>query len=170
MDILHIIEKPDCAHYDVLDAMLPYGVEAPVNDEGEIDEGLYHALIREAACTLSKAVTDGNRMRVYRAISVPDDWSPESLGVHWTHDKKRAYPYNGDPENYVIIEGLVPVDHINIPASLVLNMDLTENEVLLCGHAEIEIVSVTKPDGSASHSYLWGTTYQAGPPEHRPRL
>lgn len=162
MNSLVALRADPAAHvYDVIDAMVPYGVEAPLDGEGEIDEEACAELIAMAADDILEAM-EGNRLRIYRAIVVEPDWEPESLGVHWARRPAMAVAYNGKgPGTTIILEGLVDVDQIRLHSSIVLNMDLTEEEILLSADAEIELVSVRTADGQSTHAHLQGRRFHA---------
>ena len=154
--------NPSAHYFDVLDAMLPYGAEAPVDENGEIDDESYLCLMQQAADDLIDAM-EGDHLRIFRAIIVPEDWEPDSLGVHWARRRGMAFAYNGNPEAGVeiVLEGLVHVNSIRLHHSMVLNMDLSEEEVLVRDDAMIEIVGVSTPKGVASHHHLLGRAFPA---------
>ena len=74
-----------------------------------------------------------------------------------------AFAYNGNPQAGVeiVLEGLVHVNSIRLHHSIVLNMDLSEEEVLVRDDAMIEIVGVSTPKGVASHHHLLGRAFPA---------
>ncbi|NTF18039.1 hypothetical protein G6L37_06450 [Agrobacterium rubi] len=162
MNQLELIQADPASHiYAVIDAMIPYGVEAPLDDEGEIDEEAFAGLILTAANDILDAM-EGDYLRVYRAIVVQPDWEPESLGVHWARRAAKAVAYNGRGSGTtIILEGLVHVDQVRLYPSIVLNMDLTEEEILLSDDAEIEILSAHTTDGQPSHVHLQDRRFHA---------
>lgn len=155
-------KDPQSLYYDVMEAMLPYGVEAPVNDEGEVDVVSYLTLIAMAADDLMETM-EGNQLRIYRSLIVGDGWEPESVGVHWARRIGMAHAYNGaaDQGTEIVLEGLVDIADIDLAASLVLNMDLTEEEVLLRYNSPVKIVGAWTKDGARTHEHLEGRTFFA---------
>jgi hypothetical protein len=163
MNALQALRSDPASHfYDIIDAMLPYGVEAPLDDDGDIDEDAYLSLIVGAADDLIESM-EGDYLRVFRAIVVPEDWDPENLGIHWARRRGMAMAYNGNrSEGFeIILEGLVHVDQIRLHSSIVLNMDMTEEEVLVCDDAEIELVGAWAKDGTPTHQHIVGRRFHA---------
>jgi hypothetical protein len=159
----YLRENPSSRYWDIIDAMRPYGVEAPIDEDGEIDDESYLTLITMAADDLMEAM-EGDYLRVYRAMTVPPDWEPDDIGVHWARRRGMAYAYNAaKKDGYVeiILEGLVHIDHVNLNHSIVLNMDLSEEEVLLISDAEIEITAASLRDGTPTHQHIVGRSFHA---------
>jgi hypothetical protein len=154
--------NPQDHYFDIIDAMLSYGVEAPVDDDGEIDDDSYLTLIAQAADDLIESM-EGDHLRIFRAMVVPHDWHPENLGVYWARRRGKAFAYNANLVEgiEIILEGLVHVDQIRLHSSIVLNMDLTEEEVLVRDDAAIEIVGVWTKDGSPTHQHIVGRSFHA---------
>jgi hypothetical protein len=158
-----VLADPGAHACRVINAMLPYGVEAPVTEEDEVDYESLNGMVVHAVSTLNKCSHDG-RMRIYRAISVSPDWEPETVGVHWTHLKERAIPYNGNTADYIVLEATVDLEDVHLYETIVLNMDLTEDEILLLKSAEVLVERAWTKDGKPSHDHLNGRTFGAAIP------
>jgi hypothetical protein len=164
-----ILANPEAHAWRVLAAMLPYGVEAPTTDDKEIDHEALNDLVVHAVTQLLEHVEDEN-IRIYRAISVPADWEPETVGVYWTFRRDRAIPYNGNTSDFIVLEATVALNDINLYETIVLNMDLTEDEVLLLKSAEVHVERAWHMGGQPSHAHLENRTFGAGIPVHIPAL
>jgi hypothetical protein len=156
-----IVADPHSFIYPILDAMMTFGIDAPENEDGnETDEEALAGMIHHWASNLLPYVHNGF-MTVYRAMTVPDDWEPKSLGLSWSFLPEFAVAYNAKNRRLaVILRGEVSEDEINMPVTVALQ-ELTEEEVRLLTGAEVTITAATLKDGTPVLQHLIGKTYPA---------
>jgi len=158
-DFQAIASDPERHADTMLDVLVGMGED--VVEEGED----FVQILAQAAEKYAAHVVDG-RMRLYRAISVAEDWSPEQdgLGIFWCLTSERAYPYWGAPGSHVVIEGEVGVDDVNLWVTLATEFSaLTEEEVRLYPTASVQVLGISAPDGSPAFQEHVGGTFTAGP-------
>lgn len=159
--LARIVANPQSYVDPIADAMMIFGIDIPENEEGnDTDEEALAGMIQHWASNLLPYVHNGC-MTVYRAMTVPDDWEPKSLGLSWSFLPEFAIAYNAKNRQFaVILRGEVREDGINMPVTVALQ-ELTEEEVRLLKGAEVKITAATLKDGTPVLQHLIGKTYPA---------
>lgn len=147
-----VVANPHRYVWDVLDAFILAGQEPPeyFEDEetGDTDEEEVANFIAQMAGEVLPFVKNG-QMTIYRAIAVPENWVPRSLGIYWSYEIDGAYAYHeGIPHEdvqgattIVILVGVVAEAGINIPQTIVIQ-EAAEREIRLQPGAQVRITSV----------------------------
>jgi hypothetical protein len=141
--LARILQDPSSYIYAYQDGLVVFGEDGPVDEEGEPDEEGLASDIYWAANNLSPYIHNGT-MTIYRAIDVPDNWVPKTLGIYWSFLPEYAIPYNGSGQSTAILTGLVREDGINWPLTLVMQ-SLTEEEIRIYPDSFITITAVNRP-------------------------
>jgi hypothetical protein len=170
MSALHyILDNPDAHLHGIAELLDAYGPEAAFESGVHTAADLRVRMLEAVRAISSSLSADG--LRVFRAISVDDDWSPTWLGRHWTLDRGQAYPHDGDGADYIIVEALVDPDGIDLPKRIVFNMlspDFSESEILVRAETELQIVSIHCQAGLPAFRHLWSSRLPAIPDGGRP--
>lgn len=156
-DFQAIASDPERYADTMLDVLVGMGED--VAEDGDD----FVQILAQAAEKYAAHVSDG-RMRLYRAISVTEDWNPEQdgLGIFWSLTRERAYPYWAAPGSQVVIEGCVGVEDVNLWVTLATEFTaLTEEEVRLRPSASVRVIGITTHDGRPILPHLADRTFHA---------
>jgi hypothetical protein len=109
----------------------------------------------EAYELIKSKFNGGHTIEIYRALTAPDDWVPDSdrLGIYWSWDRDSAHPYNRDrgEKDFVtwLITAEATMDQIDWLSTIVQNATPVyreEREITVDKNAHLEILSVERTD------------------------
>lgn len=94
----------------------------------------------------------GNTIPIFRAITAPDNWVPDTdrFGIYWTWDRDLAHPYMGDKSGNEVtwlIAASATRDQIDWSSTIIANAIPAyrdEREITINDDASIEIISIER--------------------------